>query len=30
MDIVYIGVIALFFAAICGFAAACDKLGARK
>ena len=30
MDIVYIGAIGVFFLAICGFAAACDKLGARK
>ncbi len=29
MDIVFIGAIALFFAASCAFAVACDKLGAQ-
>ncbi len=27
MDIVFIGLIAAFFAAVCGFAVACDTLG---
>lgn len=27
MDIVYLGLIAVFFAAVCGFAVACGKLG---
>lgn len=30
MDIVYVGLIAVFFIAICGFVVACDSLGARK
>jgi len=30
MDIVYIGLMAVFFIAICGFVVACDTLGARK
>ncbi|MET3133387.1 hypothetical protein AAKU55_003677 [Oxalobacteraceae bacterium GrIS 1.11] len=30
MDIVYLGLIAVFFALTCGFAHACDKLGGRQ
>lgn len=30
MDFVYLGLIAVFFAVVAGFAAACDKLGGAK
>jgi hypothetical protein len=30
MDIVYLGAFAAFFAAACGFALACGRLGERK
>ncbi len=30
MDIVYLGVIAVFYAVVYGFAVACDKLGGPK
>lgn len=30
MDLVYLGLIAVFFVVVAGFAVACDKLGSAK